>query len=643
MISLGSLIAKFTNSYHINLHHNAFTGMLVSMTAIIDFIRTVFKHVKNAFNASNISMNSDKAALEIPRIDSNNRTKSVLFERKSHNMNSNKSDYGYPGTAYIGKDGQPHLCRTLNSQPCSQHGTNEHVKDENGNVIQAHSQEELYTKMNANTANNLGLKSEETTSSNANTTATTVENKNENQEPEHVITDYKKDSAMASSVYDSLTTNNVSDTSWIDNAKSDAPFWNELVQTDADALPIDWDKISSLPLRTGVGFATVNNVDIDSISGEQAVELLNKDYTLRRKLEAVYSSMQRRFIFDHDKKIVPSFRLARAIAYADRRLNDEIEHLNMRCEQTGVDFESSDDNDAMIKEERRGIWKKESSSLNNPKKHEKERELADKIAKGDKELADKLFTELSSYDRKWLPGDEVNKCFGVDIETTGLNEYRDYVLDVGYEYMDVNPSEPSIVHSDAVTDANSMYAESSYKPSGAYGAGRQMFGMPDDRAKLGNPVAWLTGIEPDTVAGKVPFDEDLNAQHALLAKLESAPYVAHYANYEHKHFMANVDGYAEAYRDGKIIIIDTMSMSKRWDDKTGFEDHGSNRLEDYAKRWNVINDNDSERHLGFEDTHIMLVSMKNHLKNLYDNHKGPWSELIPLHGIGGKRGNRQIK
>ena len=70
---------------------------------------------------------------------------------------SGKSDYGYPGTAYIGKDGQPHLCRTLHSQPCSKHGANEHVKDANGNVIQAHSQEELYAKINANTVNNLGL------------------------------------------------------------------------------------------------------------------------------------------------------------------------------------------------------------------------------------------------------------------------------------------------------------------------------------------------------------------------------------------------------------------------------------------------------------------------------------------------------
>ena len=70
---------------------------------------------------------------------------------------SGKSDYGYPGTAYIGKDGQPHLCRTLHSQPCSKHGANEHVKDANGNVIQAHSQEELYAKINANTVNRLGL------------------------------------------------------------------------------------------------------------------------------------------------------------------------------------------------------------------------------------------------------------------------------------------------------------------------------------------------------------------------------------------------------------------------------------------------------------------------------------------------------
>lgn len=68
-----------------------------------------------------------------------------------------QSDYGYPGTGYVGRDGQPHLCRTLHARPCSRHGSAEHLKDGDGNVITAHSMEELYSKMNADVADNPGM------------------------------------------------------------------------------------------------------------------------------------------------------------------------------------------------------------------------------------------------------------------------------------------------------------------------------------------------------------------------------------------------------------------------------------------------------------------------------------------------------
>ena len=40
----------------------------------------------------------------------------------------------------------------------------------------------------------------------------------------------------------------------------------------------------------------------------------------------------------------------------------------------------------------------------------------------------------------------------------------------------------------------------------------------------------------------------------------------------------------------------------------------------------------SERHLGLEDTHIMLVAMKHHLDVLHAEGRGPW-------GAGGRPGN----
>ena len=41
------------------------------------------------------------------------------------------------------------------------------------------------------------------------------------------------------------------------------------------------------------------------------------------------------------------------------------------------------------------------------------------------------------------------------------------------------------------------------------------------------------------------------------------------------------------------------------------------------------------RHLGLEDTHIMLVAMKHHLKTLRANGQGPW-EFDGKPGVGGK-------
>ena len=51
--------------------------------------------------------------------------------------------------------------------------------------------------------------------------------------------------------------------------------------------------------------------------------------------------------------------------------------------------------------------------------------------------------------------------------------------------------------------------------------------------------------------------------------------------------MLNVAGYAESYRAGKITIIDTLPMSRRWDEGSipGDEHpYGNNTLEAYAKR-----------------------------------------------------------
>ena len=60
--------------------------------------------------------------------------------------------------------------------------------------------------------------------------------------------------------------------------------------------------------------------------------------------------------------------------------------------------------------------------------------------------------------------------------------------------------------------------------------------------------------------------------------------------------------------------------------------HGNNTLDAYAKRQGALDASKSERHLGLEDTHIMLVAMKHHLGVLHAEGRGPW-------GAGGRPGN----
>ena len=129
--------------------------------------------------------------------------------------------------------------------------------------------------------------------------------------------------------------------------------------------------------------------------------------------------------------------------------------------------------------------------------------------------------------------------------------------------------------------------------------------MPLRCAEVANPfIAQLTGIDVTKIAGEPIFDEWPRMQQALLERLMQQPYVAHNATFEHRFFMANVEGYAEAYRNGEITILDTMPMSRHWDAgsvPSPGHPHGDNTLEAYAKRQGALDGNSHERHLGLED------------------------------------------
>ena len=139
-----------------------------------------------------------------------------------------------------------------------------------------------------------------------------------------------------------------------------------------------------------------------------------------------------------------------------------------------------------------------------------------------------------------------NYVMGIDIETTGTDPARVYIIDVGFEYMNMISPRP------AAAPTGYQYEQSYYETGDAYGQSRLSFGVPAENATLGNPLILdLTGIDVrDRASGFRLFDEWPEAQIGLLQRLEQQPYVAHNARFEHSFFMLNVAGYAESYRAG---------------------------------------------------------------------------------------------
>lgn len=206
------------------------------------------------------------------------------------------------------------------------------------------------------------------------------------------------------------------------------------------------------------------------------------------------------------------------------------------------------------------------------------------------------------------------------------------------EYMDVSPTEP---HEDkrSEADKNYKYREDVYSSdNGAYGIASHQYGADPMRIAAGNPAEGTNHISASEIAKHKPLDENPYAQKQLLELATSAPLVAHNAQFEHHMLMANVDGYAEAYRKGKVRLIDTMHMCRSLPKPERLKGVKQNaKLDTYMKNWNAIPETSNEVHRGLEDTDGMLVAMKNQMKWMHDNQTGVWNPKYPLKGIGGKR------
>lgn len=449
------------------------------------------------------------------------------------------------------------------------------------------------------------------------------------------------------------------DDDWLMRAHGDIDQWAAVMDVDADDRPIDWNWVRTLDLVHGVGVATVH--DCDTGASSDVHDLLRRDLMIRDRLEAILTCCDRVFMTDYDR-LIPSYRLPRALAHANRRLNDEINLLRDRGVAEGlwtVAYEHRERVTVPVLQAAEGapavddIQDRTAELVNG--RAERRKRAREQRGAGDRLMvaanlegaiaaggaaADEGTTAASPIGSDWrdvyLPGRGLDAVMGVDIETTGTDPLRDYIIDVGFEYMNMVTPRPQ----DA--PAGMPYVDSSYQAGDAYGQARLGFGVTRANAWHGNEtIRNLTGIDVKMRSSSQwrLFDEWPQAQRGLLMRLEQQPFVAHNANFEHRFFLHNVAGYAESYRAGHIVIIDTMPMSRRWDEGSASSEahpYGDNSLESYAKRQGALPGDSSERHLGLEDAHIMLVAMKRHLTALREAHRGPWGP-DGVSGTGGKR------
>ena len=337
------------------------------------------------------------------------------------------------------------------------------------------------------------------------------------------------------------------------------------------------------------------------------VEVLDGYYEKRRQIEAAAKALSRRFFYDPDYVTARlPYAPVRAIGWWCKNLQDEIDWL----ESTGVtgsqstdcktetasarplppsftDYELTDNGVARVCRDVLVLQGRPMSDLGYL-----ESKVWGEVQSRETRLpsvSDHMHREIlrdvliDSYLRNPCVGDVI----GIDLETTGLHPMRDWCINAGWAWADLHD------------ESETLHGEST-----------RSYGVSETRMELGNPTESISGIKTTDLRGLMPLEADPAAQGQLLDALESAPFVAHNAPFEDSWFRQCVDGYAEAKRDGLIKIIDSRKISQRLDPYDGKTD---NKLQSYARRWGALSADENERHLGLQDTEIMLVSLRRHL------------------------------
>lgn len=188
----------------------------------------------------------------------------------------------------------------------------------------------------------------------------------------------------------------------------------------------------------------------------------------------------------------------------------------------------------------------------------------------------------------WVDAPVSGTVVGIDIETTDRDPARGYVINVGLEFMEVAPG------------------AAPHDPFAGY------FGLPQMYAQKGVPLADIHHIEWPDLAGRAPLRQDGRAQRALLATMCAYPYMAHNAAFEDSWFMLHLDGYAEARKAGRIVVVDTRDICRRVDPETKTLPHEKRpaSLQSWAYRRGTLKAGEKERHLGLDDVELMLATVQ---------------------------------
>lgn len=391
------------------------------------------------------------------------------------------------------------------------------------------------------------------------------------------------------------------------------PVWNAQIAADTDNQfeGEDWSMKPSkflAPLQNtirGEAIRTVNGERDTNVQKYGSLQGLYEHYVTLRAETSMRIAYYTNLFFRND--VLDDFAPVRLLAWWNRNLNDEIEYLerhhmvdkvyefkpisshhNSHPDKRYFGFElSTSENISHIVAEiaiLQGRDIKEVPELTSYVTSSAQKMARDKHKNYNKCL-EKALTDLYKSRRM------IEHMVGIDLETTGLDHTTGWIINAGWLEYDSHDEQEQIQN-----------------PQVNY------YGVPKTRMKLGNPTVKVSGITTKQLKGLKPLDLDEEAQDKILHQaLLKDPYVAHNAMFEHSWLMLTVAGYAENYKKGNIKIIDSIKISRRLDPYDGKKD---NRLETYAKHWSVLSESEHERHLGLEDSIIMMKAMCRNLRHV---------------------------